>query len=417
MKTTRIICALLSAIMVVIFSSCSEEDYGAEVAYTPAPTKPADPEPQRPNDPTFRQVVRQSIVVNADTTVLTTTTVQLDNDSLVTRELMFKLGIMLQGPSYLVVMTPEATVYTGAERSTTTEGNWHLSGKDSLRNETCVSGFSYSYYKMQVTTTNKVGYTCIGGRWVPYLSATLTTTAQRFSSVWEEEEIVRNDSIFRREKTTNEFNVTARWDGGSRSFILSKVVIIDHFVSMVEPEQEPVEPETPTVNADFWASQLIKFISGTRVQRDNGNWSDAYLFETKDTYEIILVNYQTNASDEKYLGIEQKSVSKSTSPYSAKYNGVMYSGGNFYPAVITVDGSGWTLVGVANGKNLTQTHNDNSAVSTGIKNFTKNNTAKPTPFITTTTDPSEVNGKLVIKFTGKTSVHTVSYTVADADLK
>ena len=389
-------------------------------ARAPAPTTPTPtPEPTKPADPTFRSVVRQSIVVNPDTTVRSTTTAQLTNDSLVERELRFKLGIMLQGPSYLVVMTPEATVYTGAERPVATEGNWTIEGKDSLRNETTTSGFRYSYYQMSVTTTNKVGYTLIGGKWVPYLSAYLTTTAHRFTSVWEEEEIVRNDSIFRRERTTNEFNVTAKWDGGQRSFILSKVVIIDHFVKMVEKEEPEVTPtpEPTTVNADFWANQLLKFISGTRVQRENGNWSDAYLFETTDTYEIILVNYQTNASDEKYLGIEQISVSKSTSPYSAKYNGVMYSGGNFYPAVITVDRNGWTLVGVANGKTLTQTHNDNSAVSTGIKNFTKNNTAKPTPFITTTTDPSEVNGKLVIKFTGKTSVHTVSYTVADASLK
>lgn len=397
--------------MGVVFSSCSEEDYGAEVAYTPAPTTQT-PEPTKPADPTFRSVVRQSVVVNEDTTVLSTTTAQLTNDSLVERELRFKLGMLIQGPSHLVVMDPEATVYSGAGRPQTTEGNWHLSGSDSLRNETTTSGFNFSYYQMNVTTTNKVGYTLIGGRWVPYLRAHLTTSFHRFSSVWEEEEVVRNDSIFLREKTTNEFNVTAKWDGGSRSFVLSKVVIIDHFVKMVE-----VEEPTTTVNTDFWANQLLKFISGTRVQRENNNWSDAYLFETTDTYEIILVNYQTNASDEKYLGVEQISISKSTSPYSAKYNGVMYSGGSFYPAVITVDGSGWTLIGVANGKTLTQTHNDNTAVSTGIKNFTKSNTAKPTPFITTTTDPSEVNGKLVIKFTGKTSVHTVTYTIADLALK
>lgn len=403
--------------MVITLSACSE-NYDDDFRVEPTPEVPTpDPQPQRPADPTFRSVVRQSIVVNEDTTVLSTTTAQLTNDSLITRELRFKLGMALEGPSYLVVKDPAATVYNGTTGAPqTTEGNWTLVGKDSLRNETTTSGFRFSYYQMQVTTTNKVGYTCIGGKWVPYLQAHLTTTAHRFNSEWEEEEVVRNDSIFRRERTTNEFNVTAKWDGGQRSFILSKVVIIDHFVKMVEKE-EPVEPTTPTVNADFWANQLLKFISGTRVQRENNNWSDAYLFETTDTYEIVLVNYQTNASDEKYLGVEQKSVSKSTSPYSAKYNGVMYSGGNFYPAVITVDGSGWTLIGVANGKTLTQTHNDNSAVSTGIKNFAKNNTAKPTPFITTTTDPSEVNGKKVIKFTGKTSVHTVTYTIADLALK
>lgn len=404
---------------IISLSSCSENyDDDFRVEPTPEVTPTPTPEPQKPADPTYRSVVRQSVVVNPDTIVRSTTTAQLTNDSLVTRELSFKLGMELQGPSYLVVKDPAATVYNGTTGiPQTSVGDWYLSGNDSLRNETSVSGFRFSYYQMSVTTTNKVGYTLIGGRWVPYLSATLTTTAHRFNSEWETEEVVRNDSIFRRERTNNEFNVTARWDGGSRSFILSKVVIIDHFVKMVEPE---VEPETPTttVNADFWATGLKTFVSGTRVYReDNKSWSDAYLFECESSYEIVLVNYKTNAKDEKFINIEQKSVSKSTSPYSAKYNGVMYSGGNFYPAVITVDGSGWTLIGVANGKTLTQTHNDNTAVSTGIKNFTKSNTAKPTPFITTTTDPSTVNGKKVIKFTGKSSVHTVSYTVADADLK
>lgn len=405
--------------VVISLSSCSEE-YGDDLrvpedthtttADTTHTTKPADP--------TYRQVMEHSIIVNPDTTVRSTMTAQLTNDSLVTRELSFKLGMLLEGPSYLVVKDPAATVYNGTTGiPQTSVGDWYLSGNDSLRNETSVSGFRFSYYQMSVTTTNKVGYTLIGGKWVPYLSATLTTTAHRFNSEWETENVVRNDSIFRRERTTNEFNVTARWkDGGQRSFILSKEVVIDHFVKLVEKEEEPVEPET--VNADFWATGLKTFVSGTRVYReDNKSWSDAYLFECESSYEIVLVNYKTNAKDEKFINIEQKSVSKSTSPYSAKYNGVMYSGGNFYPAVITVDGSGWTLIGVANGKTLTQTHNDNTAVSTGIKNFTKSNTAKPTPFITTTTDPSTVNGKKVIKFTGKSSVHTVSYTVADADLK
>lgn len=411
---------MIGMVVVISLSACSENYDDFRVEPTPEVTPTPTPEPQKPADPAFRQVVEQSIIVNPDTTVRSTTTAQLTNDSLVTRELSFKLGMELQGPSYLVVKDPAATVYNGTTGiPQTSVGDWYLSGNDSLRNETSVSGFRFSYYQMSVTTTNKVGYTLIGGRWVPYLSATLTTTAHRFNSEWETENVVRNDSIFRRERTTNEFNVTAHWKGGERSFILSKVVIIDHFVKMVEPEEPEVTPtpEPTTVNADFWANQLLKFISGTRVQRENNNWSDAYLFETTDTYEIVLVNYQTNASDEKYLGVEQKSVSKSTSPYSAKYNGVMYSGGNFYPAVITVDGSGWTLIGVANGKTLTQTHNDNTAVSTGIKNFTKSNTAKPTPFITTTTDPSKVNDKLVIKFTGKTSVHTVTYTIADLALK
>jgi len=421
MKTTRIFCGLFAAIMVVVLLSAC----GADSTYDgllPEETVPTPAQPQKPADPTFRSVVRQSIVVNPDTTVRSTTTAQLTNDSLITRELMFKLGMALEGPSYLVVMDPAATVYNGTTGAPqTTEGNWTLVGKDSLRNETCVSGFNFSYYQMQVTTVNTVGYTCIGGKWVPYLAATLSTTAHRFSSVWEEENVVREDSIYRREVTTNEFSVTAHWKGGERSFILSKVVIIDHFVGMVEKEEPEVTPTPTTVEADYYFEGLNRFLDANRVFReDTKSWSDAYLFEGESSYLIVLANYRVKNDKEEFISFETQSVSKEVCPPN-KYNGVMYNAkdGKFYPGIVTINLSEkmWTVAAGPNGQKLWQSHTEHEAINSGIKNFQGNNTARCTPTIAVATTVKEVNGKKVISFTGKTSVHTVTKTVADASLK
>lgn len=407
--------------MVVLLTSCgADSTYDGLIPEEKPDTTTHTPTPdqQRPTDPTFRSVVQEYYNIAADANAVAKVKVQLTDNSIVERELRFKLGIMLQGPDSLVVEDAEATVYTGAGRPVATEGNWTLSGKDSVKNETCVSKFSYSYYQVSVTTVNTVGKTMIGGKWVPYMRAYLTTTAHRFNSEWETENVVRNDSIFRREKTMNEFNVTARWDGGERSFILSKEVVIDHFVKLVEPEEPEVEEPTPTVTADYWITGLKTFVSGSRVYReDSKTWSDAYLFECEDSYYILLANYKLSGDTEVFTSFEEKVVSKSTSPYSSKYNGVTYYNGGFYPAVITaVNGNyknGWTLIAVVNGATVSKNHDATaSGVAAGIKNFQGNDTAYPTPIIPTTPSVKEVNGKLVITFTGKTSVHTVTKTVA-----
>ena len=383
MKKTRI-CALLSAIMgVVMLCSCDGakstfDMYVEEAADTTHTT--TDTTTTKPADPTFRSVVRQSIVAKPDATVLSTTTAQLTNDSLVERELRFKLGMLLEGPSYLVTEDPEATVYTGAERPVATEGVWTIEGNDSLKTDTCVSGFRYSYYQMQVTTTNKVGYTCICGRWVPYLAATLTTSVHRFTSVWEEENVVREDSIFRREVTNNEFDVTAKWDGGSRSFILSKVVIIDHFIGMVEKE-EPVEPTTTTVAADAYVKGLNKVLGAKRdLNRATGKWFDGVLAEGSEDYASVELYPSYSNGEETYTARTKHTVPMTVCP-KGRYNGVAYLKGGFYPAYYTIDkvNQQWTYVSRISGTDAQDGFKEHKADILGIKNFQEDGTARVTP--------------------------------------
>lgn len=383
MRTARILCALLSAIIGLVLCSCEKDEqaYGGEAKYTPTTTADTTAT-TTPADPTFRQVVREHFVANADTTAEATMTAQLDNDSLVTRELRFKLGMLLEGPSYLVVEDAEATVYTGAGRPVATEGNWTLSGKDSVKNETCVSEFSYSYYKMSVTTVNTVGKTLIGGKWVPYMRAHLSTTFHRLNSVWEEEEVVREDSIFRRERVMNEFNVTARWDGGQRTFVLSKEVVIDHFLGMVEKEEPVEEPTQTTVKADAYVKGLNKVLGAKRdLNRATKKWFDGVLAEGSEEYgSVELYPMYSSNGEETYTARTSHTVPMTVCP-KGNYNGVAYLKGGIYPAYYTIDkvNMQWTYVSRISGTDAQDGFTEHKADILGIKNFQEDGTARVTP--------------------------------------
>jgi hypothetical protein len=215
----------------------------------------------------------------------------------------------------------------------------------------------------------------------------------------------------------NILTITLKSDKGKTWYVKrEKVVVVDHFIKKIEEEPTPAEPEK--VEADYWVNNLKGFISCTKVWRDDTkSWSDAYLFECENTYEIILANYRVNDKKESFVSVEHKSVSKATCPTSSDYNGVIQVGGNFYPAAITVNSDGWDVIGYINGKVESQTHADQFANNSGIKNQNKNNNAKPSPLITTTKAEKKVNGKLVIKITAKTTTHTGVYTMADSSLK
>ena len=77
-----------------------------------------------------------------------------------------------------------------------------------------------------------------------------------------------------------------------------------------------------------------------------------------------------------------------------------YKNGIVYPAMLNIDGNGWsylaeTKTGVAFAVEMT----DQRAVSGGIKNFTKDNTAKPTPSVQYSHKSETKNGKKILTVT------------------
>jgi hypothetical protein len=335
--------------------------------------------------------------------------------------LVYRLGVELKAPKRVVVMSQDTTVLGNARTATTLNYSEYVrTAKDSICSVSTDHVFPTQYYDINATTTSKRGFSLHAGHWEPFK---FVTEKAQWSKIWHEPitEVTMNDSVFNREVVHNElvFKVTSN-KGKTWYIYREEVVVVDHFIKKIEEEPTPAEPEK--VNADFWANNLKGFISCTKVWRDDSkSWSDAYLFECEGTYEIVLANYIVKHKDNKdvetFTGVEHKSVSKATCPASSDYNGVIQVGGNFYPAAITVNSDGWDVIGYINGKVESQTHADQFANNSGIKNQNKNNNAKPSPFITTTKVENKVNGKLVIKVTAKTTTHTGVYTMADSSLK
>jgi len=424
---------MVSVLMSLSLVSCSES-YSDEdrIAPTPTPTTPKDTTTHQPTpttDPTWRwnTIVDQTVNFDDLTEVVVANNIaQLTKSNGETKldsaTLRYNFGVEVSAPTRIVTTASDTTVYTGKGKDVRSYGDFVRTANDSLRTVTTTveGGFRTQYYTVSLTTNRTEGFSLQGGKWLAYKNVTETSA---MTSLWHEPvvEVVINDSTFNREIVHNILTITLKGSGQTWYVKREKVVIVDHFIKIKE-EEKPDQPEPEKVKADYWVNNLKGFISCTKVWRDDSkSWSDAYLFECEGTYEIVLANYIVKHKDNKdvetFTGVEQKSVSKATCPASSDYNGVIQVGGNFYPAAITVNSDGWDVIGYINGKVESQTHADQFANNSGIKNQNKNNNAKPSPFITTTKVENKVNGKLVIKVTAKTLTHTGVYTMADSSLK
>jgi hypothetical protein len=418
---------LVSVFMSISLVSCGE-GYSEEDWNTPTPTPtPRDttttptPSPKDTTTWSWNGLVRSDLSFDTTTEVVSAYNIgQISNpvktvfDSI---PLVYRLGVELKAPKRVVTVSPDTTVLRNARTSTTLNyGEYVSTAKDSVCTVSTGHTFPTQYYDITALTTSKRGYSLHAGHWEPFK---FVTEKAQWSKIWHEPitEVTMNDSVFNREVVHNELVFKITSNGGKSWYIYrEEVVVVDHFVKKIEEEPTPAEPEK--VKADYWANNLKGFISCTKVWRDDSkSWSDAYLFECENTYEIILANYRVNDKKESFVSVEHKSVRKSVCPASGEYNGVIQVGGNFYPAAISIQSDGWDVIGVINGKVESQTHADQFANNSGIKNQNKNNNAKPSPFITTTKVENKVNGKLVIKVTAKTTTHTGVYTMADSSLK
>ncbi len=152
------------------------------------------------------------------------------------------------------------------------------------------------------------------------------------------------------------------------------------------------ENKDDEVNADITIAGLKSFLGWTKVY-DNNRFHDCLLFESNDSYVVVIDGKLEN----------KNIVSKSTVAASSKYVSAVYNNGSYLPAVITVNGTGWTYCGeFANGNVLTQTMSDQLAITKDIKNFSETNSAKPSPYVKNHSEVKSVNGKVVITVYGYT---------------
>ena len=170
-----------------------------------------------------------------------------------------------------------------------------------------------------------------------------------------------------------------------------------------EPEtptdpETPEEPENPTPDNETIPSEwgeITGVVGVTRIVETIGNndyWHTCLtLRTTKGQIRVIDKNWKTVTNA--FMSFDQiYDDNRMTSG--------AYRNGTVYPAMVTIDGNGWVYTAeTKTGINFAVNMTDQRAVTGGIKNFTKDNTAKPTLIVQHNAEFKTVNGKKILTVT------------------
>ena len=167
-----------------------------------------------------------------------------------------------------------------------------------------------------------------------------------------------------------------------------------------ETPEEPNEPSDPTVTPDEntipseWG-EITGVMGVTRICEMIGNapkWHTCLTIRTtKGQLRII---------DKAWKNVTSAFMSFNEVYDDNRMLSGAYRNGTVYPALVSVDATGWTYVAeTKTGIEFSVEMWDHLAVSSGIKNFTKDNTAKPSPYVQHKAELKTVNGKKVLTVT------------------
>lgn len=220
----------------------------------------------------------------------------------------------------------------------------------------------FSKFDSKFTSSHHEAYRFIAGKKEAFISSVENISMGSYDRTNSTIENGKKD----REKNVFSLNIMFN----NETYTRSNTVYVDYTI----PEK-PEEPETPTevIPAEWGTIKGLRDV--TRVFNDKTNlWETLALVETSKGY-IMVTNFKTIMSSSKFVSF--------TEAYEDKriVSGA-YKNGVCYPALINIDNNGWTyLAETKNGTIVTVDMTDQRAVTTGIKNFKKDNSAKPTPFV------------------------------------
>ena len=160
-----------------------------------------------------------------------------------------------------------------------------------------------------------------------------------------------------------------------------------------DPEPENPTPDNETIPSEW--GEITGVVGVTRIVETIGNndyWHTCLtLRTTKGQIRVIDKNWKTVTNA--FMSFDQiYDDNRMTSG--------AYRNGTVYPAMVTIDGNGWVYTAeTKTGINFAVNMTDQRAVTGGIKNFTKDNTAKPTPLVQYNSEFKTVNGKKILTVT------------------
>lgn len=283
----------------------------------------------------------------------------------------------------------------------TAESNASEYGAVAMRRKvTQKSSWVYSDFEEVLTSYHHEGYLMINGKDFQFMAPSESTARGG------ENQTTSTEGNNSREKNT----ITAEISFNHQTFHT------DGIVNVVRANnEEPEEPETPAEGGEGeenkdendntpvadentipseWG-EITGILGVTRiVENVNGNdyWHTCLAIRT--------TKGQLRVIDKAWKTVSNAFMSFNEVYDDARMTSGAYKNGIVYPAMLNIDGNGWsylaeTKTGIAFAVEMT----DERAVSGGIKNFTKDNTAKPTPSVQYTHKLETVNGKKVLTVT------------------
>lgn len=303
-----------------------------------------------------------------------------------------------EGPSKFVKLSKNSDNPSYAQ---TSESNASEYGAITMRRKvTQTTIWSYTDFEENLTSFHHEGYLMINGKDFQFMAPSESTARGG------EEQTTTNEGNNSIEKNT----ITAEISFNHSTFHESGIVNV-----IRANNEEPEEPETPAEEEK--PAEDENKDDNTPVADDNtipSEWGEitgvvgvTRIVETinkQDFWHTCLV-IRTTKGQIRVVDKKWKQVTNAFMSFNEIYdNARMISGGYvdgvLYPASISFDTTGWTyLIETKIGVNQPIDMPENRAVTGGIKNFTKDNTAKPTPIVDYTPKFETKNGKKILTVT------------------
>ena len=277
-----------------------------------------------------------------------------------------------------------------------------------LRKITRTQVIIFSKFTRTITSESWEAYRMINGKQEYYKMGSTSLSFNPYSGHTQNvSEIVVDSVIYERE--TNLVEATIKYY--TESYLLSANTIIDREVGVIEDDNNGNDEKPEEMpNADLVVDKIVRISNITSspiyISKDDVEWHKVSFVETTDKYYVYVD------------GIQNCSWNKSDLATSDIYNSVVYepTRKQWIPAVLTVTADEWRYVCQFADYSYKEvgitTH---SALSSGVKNFTENNTAEVSPWVKTIIDTRTYNGKQWAKVSGFNvdGKITITYTVAE----
>ncbi len=278
------------------------------------------------------------------------------------------------------------------EYKETSETNATNYGKVYRRKVSAKTSFVFTDFEEVLSSYHHESYLVINGKDFPFLSP-----SESIAQGVHGQNTSVNGNI-----STEKNTVKAEISFNKQLFHAAGIVNVLREVKNDKPEtpEEPNEPSDPTVTPDEntipseWG-EITGVMGVTRICEMIGNapkWHTCLTIKT--------TKGQLRVIDKAWKNVTSAFMSFNEVYDDNRMLSGAYRNGTVYPALVSVDATGWTYVAeTKTGIEFSVEMSDQLAVSSGIKNFTKDNTAKPSPYVQHKAEFKTVNGKKVLTVT------------------